>query len=57
MVAGKQARRQLDQLRAEGPGVLYDFVSERYAAEDYRKYLGMLPLIRIGWSVQRPATP
>jgi hypothetical protein len=25
---------------------LYDFVSERYTAEDYRKYLGVLPLIR-----------
>jgi hypothetical protein len=41
-----EARSQLEQLRAEGPGALYDFVSERYSAEDYRKYLGMLPLIR-----------
>jgi hypothetical protein len=42
----EQARRELETLRAEGPGALYDFVSERYNAEDYRKYLGVLPLIR-----------
>ncbi len=42
----EEARRELETVRAKGPGTLYDFVSERYTAEDYRKYLGVLPLIR-----------
>ncbi len=42
----EEARRGLETVRARGPGALYDFVSERYTAEDYRKYLGVLPLIR-----------
>jgi len=42
----EEARRELEKVRAKGPGALYDFVSERYSAEDYRKYLGVLPLIR-----------
>jgi hypothetical protein len=29
-----------------GPGGLYGFVEDRYHAEDYRRYLGMIPLIR-----------
>lgn len=42
----EQAAARLDSLRREGPGGLYGFVEDRYHAEDYRRYLGMVPLIR-----------
>jgi len=42
----EQASAELAVLRREGPGGLYGFVEDRYRAEDYRKYLGMIPLIR-----------
>ena len=42
----EQASAELAALRRQGPGGLYGFVEDRYRAEDYRKYLGMIPLIR-----------
>lgn len=44
--AYEQAYAELDRLRHQGPAGLYGFVEDRYRAEDYRKYLGMVPLIR-----------
>jgi len=40
------AREELERLRRQGPGGLYGFVEDRYRAEDYRKALGMVSLIR-----------
>ncbi|MGD0608561.1 MAG: P-loop NTPase fold protein [Streptosporangiaceae bacterium] len=42
----ERASAELTALRHQGPGGLYGFVEERYRAEDYRRYLGMIPLIR-----------
>jgi hypothetical protein len=40
------ASAELMRLKKQGPAGLYGFVEDRYKAEDYRKYLGMVPLIR-----------
>ncbi|SRR6266487_759215 len=42
----EQATARLNSLRHEGPAGLYGFVEDRYQSEDYRRYLGMVPLIR-----------
>jgi hypothetical protein len=42
----ERASEKLAHLKREGPAGLYGFVSDRYRAEDYRQYLGMVPLIR-----------
>jgi hypothetical protein len=42
----EQAVARLKSLRREGPGGLYGFVEDRYQSEDYRRYLGIVPLIR-----------
>ena len=44
--AYEEAREELERLRRQGPGGLYGFVEDRYRAEDYRKALGMVSLIR-----------
>jgi hypothetical protein len=41
-----RAQSELARLKQEGPAGLYGFVAERYRADDYRQYLGMVPLIR-----------
>jgi hypothetical protein len=41
-----EAQAGLDRLRNESAAGLYGFVEERYKTDDYRKYLGMVPLIR-----------
>ena len=44
--AYEDAREELERLRRQGPGGLYGFVEDRYRAEDYRRALGMVSLIR-----------
>ncbi|GAB3598501.1 hypothetical protein GCM10027446_29000 [Angustibacter peucedani] len=60
LAAGQQEALDLERARAayahaqeayadvsgKGSARVYSFVKERYAAEDYRKYLGLVPLIR-----------
>jgi phospholipase C len=42
----EQAKRDLDYLTSENAASLYGFVEDRYKTDDYRKYLGLIPLIR-----------
>jgi KAP family P-loop domain/PLD-like domain len=60
--AYEEAREELERLRRRGPGGLYGFVEDRYRAEDYRKALGIVPLIRkdlekLGALTSQPGVP
>lgn len=51
----RKAKAEKDRLEQESARSLYGFVEERYRTDDYRKYMGMVPLIhrdleRLSWA-------